>query len=252
MKTIVVKVGSSIIAPCGKIEIPLISALIQDIWEAEKLGYKVVLVSSGAIACGANKLGIKKKPSDKASLMALASLGQIILMDAYAKSLSGHKQACAQILLTRDDFDKRSRFLNGRNTINKLLEFNVLPIINENDAVSDDEIKFGDNDRLSALVADMACADILLILSDVEGLLDEGKLVPLVEKVDAKIFDLVKTKKSGLTSGGMHTKLQAAQTAAASGIKMVIASGREKKVISRVCAKEHIGTIFLPGARGVK
>ena len=141
MKTIVVKVGSSIIAPSGNIESSLIASLIQDIWSAEKLGYKVVLVSSGAIACGANKLGIKKKPSDKASLMALASLGQIILMDAYAKALAGHKKSCAQILLTRDDFDKRSRFLNGRNTINRLLEFNVLPIINENDAVSDDEIR---------------------------------------------------------------------------------------------------------------
>lgn len=121
-----------------------------------------------------------------------------------------------------------------------------MPIINENDAVSDDEIKLGDNDRLSALVADMACADILLILSDVEGLLDEGRLVPVVEKVDSKIFGLVKTKKGELTSGGMHTKLQAAQLAVAAGIKMVIASGHQKKIISRVCAKENVGTIFLP------
>ncbi|MDD4955777.1 MAG: glutamate 5-kinase [Candidatus Omnitrophica bacterium] len=245
MKKLIVKVGSSIIAPSGKLNHSLVEGLVKDILEAEKLGFKVVLVTSGAIACGADRLGAKKKPSDTASLMALASVGQIILMDAYAAQFKKHKKSCAQILLTWDDFDNRKRFLNAKNTINKLLSLDITPIINENDAISFDEIKFGDNDRLSALVSDLIRAQTLLILSDVEGLLDKGKIVNTVSKIDEKVSSLVTAKNKGFTSGGMLTKLEAGKIATCSGIKMIIASGRTERVISRIANGESMGTTFL-------
>jgi glutamate 5-kinase len=149
------------------------------------------------------------------------------------------------MLLTWDDFDNRKRFLNARATLKHLLSMNIIAVINENDAVSCDEIKFGDNDRLSALVADLVNADLAVILSDVKGLLDENKLVPCVEKVNAAVFNLVKQKKGTFTAGGMHTKLEAASIANAAGTNLVIASGREKNIISRLAAGESVGTIFL-------
>lgn len=245
MKKLIVKVGSSIIAPSGKLNHSLVEGLVKDILEAEKLGFKVVLVTSGAIACGADRLGLKKKPDDTAALMALASVGQIILMDAYAAQFKKYKKSCAQILLTWDDFDNRKRFLNAKNTINKLLSLDITPIINENDAISFDEIKFGDNDRLSALVGDLTRAQTLLILSDVEGLLDKGKIINTVSKIDEKISSLVTAKNKGFTSGGMLTKLEAGKIATCSGIKMIIASGRTQGVISRIAAGESLGTTFL-------
>jgi len=245
MKKIVVKIGSSIIAPSGKLDNSLVEALVKDVFKAQEAGVKVILVSSGAIACGADKLEIRKKPTDTAALMALASLGQIILMDAYAAEFKKHKKSCAQILLTWDDFDNRKRFLNARNTINKLLSLDITPIINENDAVSFDEIKFGDNDRLSALVGDLVRAQTLLILSDVPGLMDKEKIINTVTKIDEKISSLVKTKGKAFTSGGMSTKLEAGKIATCSGIKMIIASGHATRVISRIVSGENLGTTFL-------
>jgi glutamate 5-kinase len=208
--------------------------------------FKIILVSSGAIACGANKLGFSRKPNDTAALMALASLGQIILMDAYTAQFKKHKKSCAQILLTWDDFNDRRRFLNAKNTINKLLSLGITPIINENDAISFDEIKFGDNDRLSALVGDLVRAQTLIILSDVPGLMDREKIINTVTKIDEKISSLVRAKGKALTSGGMATKLEAGKIATCSGIKMIIASGHEQRVISRIVKGENLGTTFLP------
>lgn len=245
MKKIVVKIGSSIIAPSGKLDNSLVGALVKDVLEAQKLGAKVVLVSSGAIACGADKLKLSKKPNDTATLMALASVGQIILMDAYTAKFKKHKKSCAQILLTWDDFDNRKRFLNAKNTINKLLSLDITPIINENDAISFDEIKFGDNDKLSALVGDLVRAQTLIILSDVPGLMDREKIINTVVKIDEKISSLVRVKDKAFTSGGMLTKLEAGKIATCSGIKMVIASGRTARVISRIVNGENLGTTFL-------
>ncbi|MFA5008931.1 MAG: glutamate 5-kinase [Candidatus Omnitrophota bacterium] len=245
MKKIVVKVGSSIVAPSGKLNNSLVEGLVKDVLEAQKLGFKVILVTSGAIACGADKLEVRKKPNDTTALMALASVGQIILMDAYAAEFKKHARACAQILLTWDDFDNRKRFLNAKNTINKLLSLNITPIINENDAISFDEIKFGDNDRLSALVSDLVRAQTLLILSDVEGLMDKGKIINTVAKIDEKISSLVTAKNKTFTSGGMLTKLEAGKIATCSGIKMIIASGHTEGVISRIAKGENLGTTFL-------
>jgi glutamate 5-kinase len=248
MKTIVVKLGSSVIAPAGELDSSLLTELVKDILEAESLGYCVVLVSSGAIACGLRRLGLKKRPLDTHQLMAIASLGQILLMDHYTESFDKHKKLCAQILLTWDDFDNRKRFLNARQTIQRLLTMGVVPIINENDAVSHEEIRFGDNDRLSALVADLIGAKLVLILSDVEGLLDGGRLVRSVSKIDSKISGLVKKEDKVFTSGGMSTKLEAAKIATSSGIKMIIASGRVKGVIAKAIKEEDVGTAFLPSS----
>ena len=148
MKKMVVKVGSSVIAPKGKLDSKLISRIVKDILKAEKLGVKVILVSSGAIASGLNVLGLKRKPRDIHSLMAIASLGQILLMDVFNAKFKSYKRCCAQILLSWDDFDSRARFVNIRTTIDKLLSMNIIPIVNENDAVSCEEIRFGDNDSL--------------------------------------------------------------------------------------------------------
>ncbi|MDD5583683.1 MAG: glutamate 5-kinase [Candidatus Omnitrophica bacterium] len=245
MKKIVVKIGSSIIAPSGKLDARLVERLVSDIIVTEKSGHKIILVSSGAIACGAHKVGVSKKPHDAHSLMALASIGQIILMDAYSDAFRKYDRVCAQILLTWDDFDNRKRFLNARATIQKLLSMNIIPVINENDAVSSDEIKFGDNDRLSALVADLVGADTAIILSDVEGLMDKGKVVTCVPKVSSKIFSLVNAKQNAFTSGGMYTKLQAANTATNSGANVIIASGNQENIITRLASGVVIGTTFL-------
>jgi glutamate 5-kinase len=167
-------------------------------------------------------------------------------MDAYEAAFKKHARLCAQILLSWDDFDNRKRFLNARITIDKLLNMGVAPIINENDAVSSEEIKFGDNDRLCVLVGDLIGAEKIIILSDVDGLLDENNQIKqTVEKIDAGTYRFVKTKESKFTAGGMLTKLQAAEIAASSGIELIIASGKEKKVISRIIKGEQLGTLFL-------
>lgn len=245
MKKIVVKIGSSIIAPAGSLDNNRVNKLVSDVMRTQDLGHKVILVSSGAIACGAHTLGLAKKPTDAHSLMALASVGQIRLMNTYSDAFSKFGATCAQILLTWEDFDNRKRFLNARATIQKLLALNIIPIINENDAVSSDEIKFGDNDRLSALVADLVEADTAIILSDVEGLMDQGKVIACVPKMSSRLFSLVKAKKGAFTSGGMHTKLQAASTVTNSGANLVIASGAETDVITRIAQGASIGTTFM-------
>ncbi|MBU0693655.1 MAG: glutamate 5-kinase [Candidatus Omnitrophica bacterium] len=245
MKKIVVKVGSSVIAPHGKLDSFLITRIVKDILEAERKGYGIVLVSSGAIACGLNKLGYKKFPQDIHSLMAFSSLGQVALMNIYAEKFKKYKKLCAQILLTWDDFDNRKRFINARCTIDKLFAMGIIPIINENDAVSYEEIRFGDNDRLSALVSDLIRAEALIILSDVEGLLENDNVIRMVPQIDAKILSLAKSEDKTHTRGGMITKLEAAKIAASSGIKTIIAHGGKSNVICRIIAGEGLGTLFL-------
>jgi len=246
MKKMVVKLGSSVIAPKGKLDQKLVAAIVADIFNAKKAGYEVVIVSSGAIACGLNRLGHKAKPKEMHALMAIASVGQIILMDAFDKKFCAKKSLCAQILLTWADFDNRERYVNIRKTIDTLLKMGVTPVINENDAVTSEEIRFGDNDWTSARVADLLDADILVILSDVKGLYDGVKLVKRVEKIDHKIKALVRKENKTHTHGGMDTKLEAATSAGYAGIKTVIALGREKNVLTRIAQGEAVGTLFVP------
>ncbi len=246
MKTIVVKIGSSVIAPGGRLDSRLVNRLVKDILKVEESGYKVILVSSGAIASGLNALGLKRKPQDIHSLMAIASFGQILLMDIFNSKFKKYKRSCAQILLTWDDFDLRKRFVNIRTTIDKLLKMNIIPIINENDAVSSDEISFGDNDSLSARVAVLVEAQKLIMLSDVKGLLDGQKLIRKVAEITPKIISLARKEDKTHTSGGMLTKLEAAKMATSSGIKTVIAYGGTKQVISRIVSEKSLGTVFFP------
>jgi len=246
MKKVVVKIGSSILAPQGKIDTKFVRDFIKDVIAVEKDGRKVIIVSSGAIACGLSKLHYKKKPQDLNSLMALASLGQIVLMEIYTEHFKHYRKMCAQVLLTWDDFNNRIRYLNAKGTINKLLELNITPIINENDTVASDEIKFGDNDRLSALVSDLVGAEMLIILSDIEGLLAPSGLIKEVENIDRRIIRLAKREDKVFTSGGMVTKLEAAKIATLSGIKTVIANGKVDSVVSRIIKGEHLGTVFIP------
>lgn len=245
MKKIVVKIGSSIIAPGGKLDIALIGRIVKDIVSAQEEDIRIVLVSSGAIACGLNKLKFKKRPNDIQALMAISSVGQIILMDVFNTKFKKYNKSCAQILLTSEDFNDRESFINIRKTIDKLISMGAFPIINENDAVSHEEIGIGDNDYLSALVANLIGADQLLILSDVEGLLDESRVVKKVSKIDSTIKALIKSQNRMHTKGGMETKLEAATTANLSGIKVRIACGRKKNVITRIVKGEDIGTLFL-------
>jgi glutamate 5-kinase len=249
MRKVVVKIGSSVIAPSGKVSLDVVSRIVRDIVEVEKSSCRVIVVSSGAIACGLNKLEYKKKPQEMYSLMAISSLGQIVLMDIYAGEFKKHRKLCAQILLTWDDFDNRKRFLNARSCINNLLNLGVIPIINENDAVSFEEIRFGDNDRLAALVADLMQADILIILSDVNGLIEDGKVIGVVPKIDSRILRLAKKEDKIFTAGGMRAKLEAAKIATSSGIKTIIANGHLKRVISRLLRGEAIGTYFYPAQK---
>jgi glutamate 5-kinase len=246
MKKLVVKIGSSVIACGGKLDSGLVSRLVKDLLAVEKKGYKVILVSSGAIACGLNQLKLKKRPKNMHALMAISSLGQIILMDVFNAQFRRHKRNCAQILLTWDDFDIRKRYVNVRKTIEELLKLGAIPIINENDVISCEEIGIGDNDRLSGFVADLVGARELIILSDIEGLFDGKRLVKEVTLIDDKIKSLVKKQDKVYTRGGMDTKLAAATKANLSGIRARIADGRKKDVIRRIVSGEDIGTLFLP------
>ncbi len=248
-KRIVVKIGSSVVAPLGKTDPAVIQALVKDVFRAKKLGFDLILVSSGAVASGLGMLGYKKKPNNIHSLMAISSFGQIILMDLFNKYFKQNKGRCAQILLTWDDFNYRKRFINIKETLEKLLSLGITPIINENDVVSHEEIRWGDNDYLSALVADLIDADQLILLSDVEGLFKENELVKQVKKIGQSIESLVKKQSKTHTSGGMETKLEAATKVNLSGIPARIASGREKKVISRILEGKDLGTLFFPSRK---
>lgn len=205
---------------------------------------RAVIVSSGAIAFGMDKLGLSARPGDMAWLQAAAAAGQSSLMQRYERAFEGHRRDVAQVLLTHADLSDRSRANNARSALATLLEAGLVPIINENDAVSVEEIRFGDNDQLAALVAPLCEADLLLLLSNVEGLLDDRqRRVPFVPSVTANQRSFAKGK-STLGSGGMTSKLEAAQLATHAGANVVIAAAHEPDVVQRVLAGEDVGTLF--------
>lgn len=254
MKILVVKIGSSVIAPSGVINNTCLNQIVSDIETVITKGTKVVVVTSGAVASGVKELGLSKRPSKIEELQAIASVGQIILMNHFLKGFSKYKRKCAQLLLTWDDFDNRGRYLNVKNTLKKLLREGIVPVINENDTVSNEEIKFGDNDKLSALVANLIEADTLLILSDVKGLYSGDTLVRNVYDIDREAVPCIRPhKKDSLTRGGMSSKLDAARISAAAGMCMVIASGRAKNIIQKVAARDEAEcTIFHPASEKVE
>ncbi|MFA5145004.1 MAG: glutamate 5-kinase [Candidatus Omnitrophota bacterium] len=249
-KRIVVKIGSSLLCPDkGKLERGLLNEITGQIQDLVKDGKEIVVVSSGAIALGMAILKLESRPKELAYLQAAAAIGQPELMDIYRESFKQRQLNCPQLLLTWEDFNDRSRYLNAKNTLLALLKLNSVPIINENDTVSTDEIKFGDNDRLSALVSILIGADLLVILSDVDGLLEKDKktLVRLVDKITPQIHGLACPTDKKTCVGGMVTKIEAARIVVDSGIPCVIANGRRKGIIkSCVDNSSESGTLFLP------
>ena len=258
IKRIIIKVGSSVIATYAlKPRMAQLAFLARQISSIQSDGVEVVLVSSGAIVLGMGELGQKKRPTDLASLQALAAIGQAALMNKYIHLFKANKAKCAQVLLTWEDFNSRTRYNNARNTFQAILRRHVIPIVNENDTIATDEIKFGDNDKLSALVACLLQADLLLILSDVEGLFNfkDGKKelfqeikeitgdIESVASVPAKI--MVGMNKTDMSKGGMTAKLQAIKMATHANIPCVIANGESKDVLLRVLKGERIGTFFV-------
>jgi len=245
-KRIVVKVGTKVMTSKDRsLDLGMISSLASQISYAMDSGIEIILVTSGAIGAGMSILGLKKRPADLSYLQATAAIGQGHLMHLYSGYFRARGYNIGQILLTQEDFNDRTRFLNIKHTINTLLRHKAIPVINENDTVATDEIRCGDNDRLSSLVADLSGADCLVLLSDVDGLLDEnGRVVKFVGGIDHKITKLGGKSNCDLGTGGMVTKLEAAGLAAGAGITCVIANGREKDVIKKILDGRSPGTVF--------
>ena len=254
---IVIKLGTSLLSGTrGSLDTDTMAVLIAQVAELHHRKKDVVLVSSGAMAAGRHKLGISRDSRSVPYKQVLCSIGQSRLMNVYEQLFSRHDIITAQALLTKADLSDRAGYLNARNTLLSLLELSVLCIVNENDVVAVDEIeeaKFGDNDNLSAMVANLVDADLLLILTDTDGLYtadpqrcNKACLIPEVKKIDAAIEKLAAGTANRLATGGMVTKIKAAKLATACGITTVIASGRQADVITRLAAGEAIGTWFLP------
>ncbi len=248
-KRIVIKVGTKVIASKERsLDVERMKDIVSQIAHLIESGAGVILVTSGAIGAGMSLLGLKKRPTKLADLQATAAIGQNHLMHLYSGLFRPFKLHVGQILLTQEDFNDRSRYLNIKHTINTLIAHKAVPVINENDTVATEEIKCGDNDRLSSLVADLCGADLLVLLTDVDGLLDaEGRVIGEVGEVTLKISKLAGKSACDLGTGGMATKIEAARCAALAGIDCVIANGKEKGVIRKVMDGETIGTIFHAG-----
>ncbi len=256
-KRIVVKIGSSTIthSETGQINLRTMERLIRVLTDLRNAGKEVVLVSSGAIAVGRKALGLKEKPTETSVRQACAAVGQARLMMVYQKIFAEYNQTCAQVLMTKYTMINDISRTNAQNTFRELLEMGVIPIVNENDTVSTDELQynnFGDNDTLSAIVAALIGADLLILMSDIDGLYTddphsnpEAKFISVVERLDAKLMDMGKGAVSGVGTGGMATKLSAAKIATTSGADMVIANGADIDSILDIVQGEEIGTIFL-------
>ncbi|HNQ34855.1 MAG TPA: glutamate 5-kinase [bacterium] len=247
VKRLVVKVGTSILTNRkNRLDASYLEELVEDIAGLRNRGLEVSLVTSGAIAAGLKSLKLASRPRDLASLQAAAAIGQSNLMRTYERLFKEQGYLVGQVLLTRDVVNNRDRFGNARNTLDRLLSCGVVPIINENDAVAVEEIRFGDNDTLSALVLKLTAADLLIILSDVDGLQVEGRLCPEVARIDARISRAAQGSQSDKTVGGMTTKLEAARLVTAEGKPMIIANGREERILNRILDGEKLGTFFRP------
>ena len=260
---IVVKVGTSTLAHAtGRLNIQRMERLCRVLSDLKNAGHEIILVSSGAIGMGVGKLNLPGRPADMPSKQAAAAVGQCELMYAYDKQFTEYSHTVAQLLLTGEDIKSEQRSRNVRNTLSRLLELGALPIINENDAVATDEIgvenTIGENDSLSAIVAAAIGADLLVLLSDIDGLYDkdprrhpDARLIPTVERVDDELFTLAEDSSTGLGTGGMITKLRAAAIATEAGCEMVIANGSKPEVLYDIAAGRPAGTRFLTGRAAV-
>ncbi len=247
-KRIVLKFGSGILAtPRGtNLDQRQFARLAKEVAVLTASGHEVIIVSSGAVAAGLGALGLKSRPEDLASRQACAAVGQGRLMACYTEHFSRHKINVGQVLLTHRDMDSRMSYANIRNTVARLLANRVVPIVNENDTVAVEELKFGDNDALSAEVAILAEASLLILLTSVDGLLDaKGRTIPRVDDVD-DVEKFVRAEKGRLSVGGMSTKLQAVRAAVSAGIPTVVASGRKPAQIIHAASGKPAGTYFPP------
>ena len=250
---IVIKIGTSTLAhPTGHLNIRRVEQLCKIMSDIKNAGHELILVSSGAIGMGVGKLGLRERPKDIPSKQAAAAVGQCELMYTYDKLFSEYHHTVAQLLITGDDTTNDTRRLNFTNTLNRLLELGALPVINENDTVATDEItSIGDNDTLAAIVTCCIHADLLVLLSDIDGLYTanphthpDAALIPLVEEITPEVMALADGAGSALGTGGMATKLRAARMVTGSGADMVIANGAHPELLYDIAAGKPIGTRF--------
>ncbi|OGP85737.1 MAG: glutamate 5-kinase [Deltaproteobacteria bacterium RBG_13_65_10] len=254
VQRVVVKVGSAVLTDDGAgLDARAIGRIGRDISEVIARGTQVILVSSGAIAAGRSRLGLSERPRTIPQKQAAAAVGQSALIQAWERTFARHGRRVGQILLTADDLANRKRFLNARHTLMTLLRLGVIPVINENDTVAVDEIKFGDNDHLSALVTNLIQADLLLILTDTEGLherdprrIRKARLVPLVHEITPQIERAAEGEGGAVGTGGMASKIAAARKTTHSGVLCIVAGGRRRRCLPRILEGESIGTLFLP------
>jgi glutamate 5-kinase len=249
----VIKVGSGVLTHDHGLNARVIRGLAREVSTLMDQGHQVILVSSGAIASGMKKMDMVERPSDIPRKQAVAAIGQSRLMLEYEKSFARYQKKTAQILLTRDDLCNRRRYLNARNTINVLIDWKIVPIINENDTVVVEELKFGDNDNLSAMITHLMDAQILVNLTDIDGFYDkdpaghrDALLIPLVWRIDRAMEKAASDIPGAFGMGGMSSKIQTAKKVTTSGIHMVIASGLKPNILKRLFDGRDVGTLFLP------
>jgi glutamate 5-kinase len=254
MKRIVIKVGSSSITheETGHISIQKLEHFVRQVSDLKNSGKEVIIVTSGAQAVGISALNMSKRPTLLQDKQAVAAVGQASLMMIYQKLFREYNHNVGQILITKEVVDDEERTLNTKNTFNSLLQMNVIPIVNENDTISTEEIEFGDNDRLSAIVAVLVEADLLILLSDIDGLYDkdprensDAKVIEVVRDIDEGIYSMAGSSNSNVGTGGMTTKLLAAEIATHAGIDMIIANSSTPYVIQKIQSGDVVGTIFL-------
>jgi glutamate 5-kinase len=251
-KRLVIKVGSAVLANGGiGLHRPTLERICRELSSLRQEGREIILVSSGAILAGMSRLGLRERPGSIPLKQAAAAAGQTLLMRHYEEAFDPYGQTVAQLLLTQEDFRSRARYLNARNTLFTLLHLGVLPVINENDTVAVEEIRFGDNDNLSVLVATLVGADLLVILTDLDGVYTadprkdaDARLIPRVSRRSDEVSFWAGGSATGFGTGGMETKVDAARRAAASGIPTIVANGLVEGVLLRVLRGEEVGTLF--------
>ncbi|WP_457679559.1 glutamate 5-kinase [Thermovibrio sp.] len=255
-RRVVVKVGSQLLAGEDGLNCKFIESLASQISELRKRGIEVVLVSSGAVLAGIKALKLNRKPFSLSEKQALSAVGQPYLMAEYRKAFKKFGVETGQVLLTAEDLRSRERFLNAKNTFNALFKLEVLPIVNENDTLSTEEIKIGDNDNLSAHVSVVVDAELLIILTTSRGVYDkdptknpDAELIPVIEEVDEVLKRCSFSSQTTFGTGGMETKIKAAAKAAKKGIPVIIAGGKEERVLERILSGERVGTLIMPSKK---
>jgi len=260
VKRVVIKIGSSVLTnEYGELSEGVFDEIAREVSEIKSRGIEPIIVSSGAIAAGMKKLRLGEKPRDILMKQAIAACGQSTLIWYYEKAFSGFGEKVAQILLTHDGLSIRKRFLNARKTLFTLLRMGVIPIVNENDTVTVEEIMFGDNDNLAALVTSLVEADLLILLTDIDGLYtknprnhSDAELISVIEEIDRRVEEIAGETLGRTTTGGMKTKIEASKTAAAFGVSTIIANGKKPNTLSDIFSGKELGTLFLPAKERIK